>query len=63
MVRDGLVRMSVDVTPAQHRKIKAYAASQGKTIRDFVTECVLDHLPKRGKKKEVDAYGTRWVVK
>ena len=33
-------RLSIDVRPEEHRKIKAMAALQGKTIREYVLECV-----------------------
>ncbi|MCK5682484.1 hypothetical protein KAJ27_00120 [bacterium] len=33
-------RLSIDVKPEEHRKIKAMAALQGKTIREYVLECV-----------------------
>ena len=33
-------RLSVDVSPEEHHRIKAYAALQGKTIREFVLECI-----------------------
>jgi hypothetical protein len=34
-------RISIDVTPEQHQRLKALAALQGKTIKDFVLECTL----------------------
>ena len=33
-------RLSVDVSPEEHRQIKAFAALQGKTIREFVLDCI-----------------------
>jgi len=34
-------RISIDVTPEQHQRLKALAALQGKSIKDFVLECTL----------------------
>ena len=33
-------RLSIDVRPEEHRQIKALAALYGKTIREYVLECV-----------------------
>lgn len=33
-------RLTVDLTPEEHRRIKAYAAYQGKTLREFVLESI-----------------------
>jgi hypothetical protein len=38
-------RLSIDIDERQHQQIKAMAALQGKTIRDFVVERVLPPLP------------------
>ncbi|MBC8456476.1 MAG: antitoxin [Deltaproteobacteria bacterium] len=37
-------RLSIDVLPEEHRKIKAYAAIHGKTIREYVLESVQERL-------------------
>ena len=34
-------RISIDVTPDEHQKLKALAALQGKSIKDYVIECTL----------------------
>ncbi len=34
-------RISIDVTPDEHKKLKALAAIQGKSIKDFVLEATL----------------------
>ncbi len=36
------MRLSIEVTPEQHQRLKAVAALSGKTIRDYVLERVLD---------------------
>jgi len=33
-------RLTIDVTPEIHRKIKSYAASRGKSLREFVLESI-----------------------
>jgi uncharacterized protein (DUF1778 family) len=37
-------RMSVDVNPEEHRRIKACAALHGTTIRNYILECVRERL-------------------
>ena len=34
-------RISIDVTPEEHKKLKAIAALQGKSIKDYVIERTL----------------------
>jgi len=36
----AMKRVNFDVTAEQHRKLKVYAANQGKTIRELLTEYV-----------------------
>lgn len=31
-------RLTIDLTPEEHRRIKSYAAYQGKTLKEFVVE-------------------------
>lgn len=38
-------RLSIEVTPEQHQRLKAVAALQGKTIKDYVLERVLPPMP------------------
>ena len=38
-------RLSIKVTPEQHQRLKAVAALQGKTIKDYVLERALPPLP------------------
>ncbi len=35
------MRLSVDVTPEQHQRLKAVAALQGKSLKDYVLDRVL----------------------
>jgi uncharacterized protein (DUF1778 family) len=39
-------RLSIDIFPEQHRRIKAYAALKGTTIRDCVMESINEYLAK-----------------
>lgn len=34
-------RISIDVTPQQHQRLKAMAALQGKSIKEFVLDCTI----------------------
>ena len=38
-------RLSIEVTPEQHQRLKAIAALHGKTIKDYVLERALPPLP------------------
>lgn len=46
------MRLSIDVTPEQHQRLKAVAALRGQTIKDYVLDRV---LPKNASKDEDDA--------
>lgn len=35
------MRLSIEITPEQHQRLKAVAALQGKTIKDYVLERAL----------------------
>jgi len=49
----AMERLSIDVLPEEHRQIKAYAALYGKTIREYVLECVQKKLREEVEKKEL----------
>lgn len=38
-------RLSIELTPQQHQRLKALAALQGKTIKQYVLERTLPNLP------------------
>lgn len=46
-------RLSIDVYPEEHRKIKAYAAFHGETIRDYVIKSVRERLQREAEEKEL----------
>ena len=48
-------RLSIEVTPEQHQRLKAYAALQGKSIKDYVLERALPPLPENNFLSEEEA--------
>ncbi len=48
-------RLSIEVTPEQHQRLKAIAALHGKTIKDYVLERVLPLIPERDDLTETEA--------
>jgi uncharacterized protein (DUF1778 family) len=38
-------RLSIEVTPEQHQRLKAIAALHGQTIKDYILACALPSLP------------------
>ncbi len=50
-----MFRLSIEVTPEQHQRLKAIAALHGKTIKDYVLERVLPPLPEMDSLSEEEA--------
>jgi uncharacterized protein (DUF1778 family) len=48
-------RLSIEVTPEQHQRLKAIAALHGKTIKDYVLERALPPLPAMDSLSEEEA--------
>lgn len=48
-------RLSIEVTPEQHQRLKAIAALKGQTIKDYVLERVLPPLPNMDSMTEEEA--------
>ena len=48
-------RLSIEVTPEQHQRLKAIAALHGKTLKDYVLERVLPLLPEMDALSEEEA--------
>jgi hypothetical protein len=48
-------RLSIEVTPEQHQRLKAMAALSGKTIKDYILACALPPLPAQASLSEADA--------
>lgn len=52
-------RLSLDVSRDEHRKIKAFAALRGQSIREFVLESVRARLRRKQEDGELLAMSTR----
>ncbi|MBU4346650.1 MAG: hypothetical protein KKH29_04920 [Candidatus Omnitrophica bacterium] len=48
-------RLSIDVFPEEHRRIKAYAALHGETIREYIIESIRERLGREAEEKELSA--------
>jgi predicted DNA-binding protein len=48
-------RLSIELTPEQHQRLKAMAALQGKTIKEYILERSLPDLPNRESMTEEEA--------
>jgi len=48
-------RLSIDVFPEEHRRIKTYAAFHGKTIREYVLETIREHLREEVEARELSS--------
>ncbi|PIQ94179.1 MAG: hypothetical protein COV68_05985 [Nitrospirae bacterium CG11_big_fil_rev_8_21_14_0_20_41_14] len=48
-------RLSIDVLPEEHRRIKAYAALHGETIREYVVESVRERLRQEAEERGLSA--------
>jgi uncharacterized protein (DUF1778 family) len=48
-------RLSIEVTPEQHQRLKAMAALSGQTIKDYILERALPALPETDSLSEEEA--------
>ena len=48
-------RLSIDVLPEEHKRIKAYAALHGETIREYVVESVRERLRQEAEERGLSA--------
>ena len=48
-------RLSIEVTPEQHQRLKAIAALHGQTLKDYILERTLPNLPKSESLSEEEA--------
>lgn len=48
-------RLSIEVTPEQHQRLKAIAALHGQTIKDYILEHTLPPLPEQEGLSEAEA--------
>lgn len=50
------MRLSIEVTPAQHQRLKAAAALQGKSIKDYVLERTLPNGDEESALKALETF-------
>jgi len=46
-------RLSIDILPEEHRKIKAHASILGTTIREYVLKCIHEHWQSKKEENEL----------
>jgi uncharacterized protein (DUF1778 family) len=46
-------RLSIDIDPEEHQKIKVFAVLQGKTIREYVLESIRERLNRESEEKQL----------
>lgn len=52
-------RLSIDIDPEEHQKIKVFAILQGKTIREYVLESIRERLDRESEEKQLLAMTTQ----
>ncbi len=50
--KDKLTRMSIDINPKDHKKIKMRAAKDRVSIREFVIECIQEKIGDKDSKNK-----------
>ena len=50
------MRLSIEISSEQHQKLKAAAALQGKTIKDYVLERTLPDREEQGALRELESF-------
>ena len=50
------MRLSIEITPEQHQKLKALAALQGKSIKDYVLERTLPDTDQEAALRELEDF-------
>lgn len=50
------MRLSIDISPEQHQRLKASAALQGKTIKDYVLDKTLPNADERSALTELESF-------
>ncbi|MDE0002421.1 MAG: DUF1778 domain-containing protein [Rhodospirillaceae bacterium] len=50
------MRLSIEITPDQHQKLKALAALQGKSIKDYVLERTLPDADQAAALRELEDF-------
>jgi len=52
-------RLSIDIDPEEHQKLKLFAVLQGKTIREYVLESIRERLDRESEEKQLLAMTTQ----
>ncbi len=52
-------RLTIDLTSEEHRKIKAYAAYQGKTLKEFVVESIQTKIALDSEQEDLNMLTTK----
>jgi len=52
-------RLSIDISPEEHQKIKIFATLHGKTIREYVLESIRERLNRESEEKQLLARTTQ----
>jgi len=52
-------RLSIDINPEEHQKIKVFAVLQGKTIREYVLESIRERIDRETEEKQLLAMTTQ----
>lgn len=52
-------RLSIDMVPEEHRRIKTYAAFRGKSIREYVLETIRERLRIEEEQNQLSAMTTK----
>ncbi len=52
-------RLSIDIDPEEHQKLKVFAILQGKTIREYVLESIRERLDRESEEKQLLAMTTQ----
>ncbi|MEA2021671.1 MAG: antitoxin [Candidatus Caldatribacteriota bacterium] len=52
-------RLSIDIDPEEHQRIKVFAVLQGKSIREYVLESIRERLDRESEEKQLLAITTQ----
>jgi uncharacterized protein (DUF1778 family) len=52
-------RLTIDLTPEEHRKIKSYAAFRGKTLKEFVLESIKTKMALEAEQEDLHLLTTK----
>ena len=51
-----IMRLSIELTPEQHQRLKAAAALQGQSINDYVLECTLPDTQEQQALQQLESF-------